>query len=110
MRITVMAIAFLLGIASTSANAVNVRGSRSCGLWVQYHQQQGGNPMGADAEEQWLVGYLSGLAVGLHQDFLQSDNASLFAWVDNYCKNNPLNYLDEAGIYLAQELIKRKKQ
>lgn len=81
--------------------AVVLRGMPSCGLWTS---QQ-------DARDRiWLDGYLSGLAFAYNKDILNgTDKASIYGWVDNYCRANPLSELAEAGNALAQELIRRKK-
>jgi hypothetical protein len=107
MKKATMAIVVALVMTSATAEAVTVRGSRSCGRWLEYHQT--GNQFGSEAVEEWFVGYLSGLALAWQKDFIiGNDNASLFAWLDNYCRSNPLNYLDDAGPTLARELIRRK--
>lgn len=96
-------------LVSTTALAVNTRGSRSCGVWIQERQQR--NETESINSQAWLVGYLSGLAVALGKDFLRgTDNESLFFWTDNYCRANPLEQLHGAGEQLAIELIRKKTQ
>lgn len=97
-----------LSCATSDANAVTVRGSRSCGEWMEAHQSSEPS-VASNATENWLIGYLSGLAVGKRKDFIVgTDNASLFLWVTDYCRANPLDYLDDAGVRLSAELARRK--
>lgn len=84
-------------------------GARSCGDWLKY------KPTGEDkawprmVAESWLVGYLSGIAVGVGKDALKGASASsLFVWMDNYCQANPLDDIDDGGNKLYFELAKRK--
>jgi hypothetical protein len=80
----------------------------SCGQWVQQR-----NPDGRTAEVYrfWLLGYVSGLAVASGTDKLKStDSASIELWMDNYCRANPLKYVDEGGTVLFNELGEKTKQ
>ena len=108
-NILVLSAAALLAISMAAhANEVEVRGSRSCGTWIQDRQDRRTGE--ASADEAWLVGYLSGIALaGSHGDFLVAiDNASLFLWVDNYCRANPLKSTGTAGKTLAHELSQNR--
>ena len=55
------------------------------------------------AQEQWVLGYLSGANVwmgsgGLHADVLaKPDHDALAAWMTNYCAQNPLDTIDAAA-------------
>jgi len=104
--INIALVCLLLG---TAAKAVEIRGSRSCGVWME-HRATSPRGIGVIAAESWLVGYLSGKANSLGKDFLKdTDNESLFAWTDNYCKTSPLDRIDNAGDELSKELIRRKR-
>jgi len=99
-------LSLVLSATAFDAKAQTVRGSRSCGSWVS-ERALGSIDL---AIETWLLGYLSGLAVGTGKDFIKgTDNPSIFLWVDNYCRANPLKSLHEAGLNLHFELIKQKK-
>lgn len=96
---------------SFSANAtVNVRGSRSCGDWVNAHRTV---PPALDGtfQETWLVGYLSGYAVASSTEIMgKTDNPSIFLWVTNYCNAHPLDQLYDAASDLVDELAKKNKK
>lgn len=88
------------------ARVANVRGVVSCGTWVQDSQKKGWAEV---TNQKWLLGLLSGVSVALDEEFLAGkDNVSLFLWMDNYCKANPLKNAGDGGLALAAELIKNK--
>ena len=83
-----------------------VRGTQSCGTWLEERRQQ----TTWKHEEIWLTGYLSGMAVALKKDILKdTDNNAIFFWVDNYCRDHSLQGLDVAGEALFYELVRNKK-
>jgi hypothetical protein len=86
-----------------AARAIEVRGIRSCGEWVS------DNKTLALGNQTWLLGYLSGIAVATGKQVLNgTDNQSIYLWVDNYCRANPLKSLPDAGNALYFELVKQK--
>ena len=87
------------------SSAVSVRGAPSCGTWVKNRPNHDWSSL---VDQSWLLGYLSGVAVAGNQDFLHTDNDSLFLWIDNYCQGNPLDHLFDAGDALAKELTRRR--
>ena len=63
-------VGMVLVLVSETVSAVNVRGSRSCGLWVeQRDKEKRGDFILALASQSWLVGYLSGLTLGFNKEF-----------------------------------------
>jgi hypothetical protein len=95
-----------LCFSTSVANAVTVRGTPSCGSWVE-NRSTPTNWL-AVVNVAWLNGFLSGLASASNKDFLNgTDLDSVEVWVDNYCRSNPLNDLDDAGHALGGELVKR---
>jgi hypothetical protein len=89
---------------------INIRGLPSCGTWVKERAAK------SDAfERTWLLGYLSGLAAGADQNFWgrqgvnSLDNESVYLWMDNYCRANPLKEVSEGGIALFLERCPSKK-
>lgn len=96
----------LLILVPTVCQAVTIRGVPSCGDWVENRALN--NVLGV-ANEFWLLGYLSGLAVGSNRDFIKgTDNPSLFLWVDNFCRASPLKDVADAGSQLLRELTRQK--
>jgi len=94
-------------VFATNANAVSVRGFSSCGGWVQDRAENNGWPHLSD--ESWVLGFLSGLALGTKEDVLKrADDPSIFLWIDNYCQANPLKRVTDAVMELFSELAKQK--
>ena len=76
-------------------------GTSSCGTWTAARR----NMTGANVQnEAWVFGFLSGVGwVGQNGDNpLQGlDGNAVSAWVDNYCRSNPLKSIGEAAGALA---------
>jgi len=104
LKLTKLVITFCIGLHLTPAQSetVTIKGSRSCGTWIQDRKIND-----AIDSETWVIGYLSGIAVSYNKDILRnSDNSSLYLWIDNYCQKNPLNRISHAAKELANELAK----
>jgi hypothetical protein len=100
---------FIFSCLITNANAVIVRGSLSCGKWVSDKSENKADGWSLLVNHSWLMGFLSGLAVYSKKDILKDiDPESLYLWVDNYCLAHPLEYSDDAGGQLFNELKKQK--
>lgn len=106
--------AILLALTASSAQAYAIRGTPSCGQWIEGRSNARGSADGSPeawsalTNQMWYLGYLSGVAVGSKSDFLRNlDNDSIFVYTDNYCSANPLKSLAEAGVALALEAGKR---
>ena len=62
-------------------------------------------PIGFSQLEMWVTGYLSGLNMESSTDFLRDRDADgLTAWIDNYCRGNPLHGITQALHALRNEL------
>ena len=98
----------MLVMGSASGQSVLVRGMPDCGEWVKDRQQRE-RAVFAAASELWVVGYLSGLAIGLNTNLWGHPNVnelrpeSVFLWIDNYCRANPLKNVDAAANALFVE-------
>jgi hypothetical protein len=104
-RLAVAAMILLVGVGD--ANALTTVGDRSCGQWEGRAQ----NGYAKLAIESWLMGFLTGLAVGTDKDVLAvPDGASLMLWMDNYCRANPLDTIGTGGKALYLELLARQRR
>jgi hypothetical protein len=72
-------------------------GTISCGAWTAARREKQ-----AWLAEQWVLGFLSG--VGYASGTLTGQNPlngvdadGVWAWIDNYCKANPLDGVADAG-------------
>lgn len=89
---------------NANASAVTVIGGNiSCGKWVEARKQNSGAYY-----QEYFLGFLSGLAMGLNKDFLiNMDMESISLWTDNYCQSNPTDGLVRAGIMFKNERVKK---
>jgi hypothetical protein len=96
----------LVCLISETTLAVQIRGFASCGEWVtERERERGGRTAQGLVYQSWLIGYLSGLASGTGKEVIKDlDNPSIFLWVDNYCRANPLKRTFEA----AEELYHKR--
>lgn len=101
------------GPAGTAHGQVHYRGSGtlSCGLWIEARQTDSSviSVSGLQQMEQWILGYLSAVAHKTGKDVLKdADPASIFRWMDAYCKANVLNRAVGHGVeVLSLELEKK---
>jgi|APGre2960657404_1045060.scaffolds.fasta_scaffold237396_1 hypothetical protein len=82
-------------------------GMPDCGEWVK-SQTTGIQKQGDRA---WLLGFLSGLNENyIYKDALDkvSSAAQIWLWMDNYCKNNPLERVNQGAYKLLGELMLKK--
>jgi hypothetical protein len=108
--IVICAVVMLVGTAGPGeATMIAGEGTGSCGEWMHLRQEGGFKPIPAQA---WILGYLSGANIWSGSpdfpDILrETDNDSLFAWIDNYCQAHPLEKVADAANQLTIELTKR---
>lgn len=97
--------------SATPSTGTTSFGLPDCGQWAMK------NRPGADI---WFSGYLSGLNMMFNIATDKSSRAyntldslssmdQAFAWMDNWCKANPLSSLDEGAVSLFVELMKRSR-
>jgi hypothetical protein len=110
----------LLGLAIVTAMTSEVvardgimygAGMISCGDWQQ-HRLSGYKSNSYQAQA-WIDGLLSGLnAADSGPDFLvpKPDPVGYYAWLDNYCKEKPLDTLTQAALALKKELAARARR
>ena len=79
-------------------------GSPDCGQWLAEK---------TPGRKAWLAGYLSGLNkvhyISTDRDPLDllSSMDQAYAWMDNYCRQNPLEKIHAGGFSLLVELVKK---
>lgn len=110
-------IALVLAVSLLAYNvcaaAVEIRGARSCGKWIEEKRLENStkemNRIPVLITRSWFLGYLSGRADQSGKDFLKgTDSDSIFLWLDNFCRDHPQLDLDKAGVDLARELMQMK--
>ena len=83
-------------------------GQLSCGAWPV---REAHNSLEKAGTLNWVLGYLSRGSTSRKVNLMDSvDQASISAWIDNYCSNNPLDDIPTAAYKLEQELLQRAHQ
>jgi hypothetical protein len=94
-------------LASATANAAHQivgPGTESRGKWLKLPE----NDIEKNAYITWVQGFLSAAKLLAIDELLkQTDPAAIFAWMDNYCRQNPLHDLNSATMSLIIEFPKR---
>jgi hypothetical protein len=93
-------------------------GLLSCGSWTQARQIRGTK---ISLVEQWVFGFISSAntyapraymkpaEVALLPDYLDGlDADALLSWIDNFCREHPLEDVGTAAMFLLVELERRK--
>ena len=94
---------------SINANAVLARGVVGCGKWIAASERKASDGYLFIFYQGWVLGFLSGSAVQTNKDILKNtDNESLYLWIDNYCRANPLKSLIYGSDALFEELKKKE--
>lgn len=75
-------------------------------MWLEFSSRYGQFDPAASS---WVLGYLSGAAAGSDIDVLKNvDNPNgIKIWIENYCKDHPLDGVPDAARALFLELVKR---
>jgi hypothetical protein len=77
-------------------------GGESCGQWMEARKGTHWYPEG-----QWVLGWVSAVASYNQQRPLRETHpAAIAAWVDEYCRKQPLSNLADAAESLVAELAK----
>jgi hypothetical protein len=85
-------------------------GEQSCGYWLSLQTLAYTNEI-KSLVLNWELGFLSGIAIESNVDLLRTvDQASVAAWLDEYCHAHPLDLLTNAGLALSLELNKRQRR
>lgn len=103
--------------APEKSNAVTYgAGGDSCGTWLATRNAKDtGGMLTSSLYNQWLLGWVSaagyygealGKPLGKPMRLRTTDGAALFAWVDNYCREHPLDPIALAAARLVATLAK----
>jgi hypothetical protein len=85
-------------------------GTVTCAEWQKYRST--GDKASTFQLQAWIDGFLSGYNTASEDiDFIapRPQTVAYYAWVDNYCTQNPLNYLVQATLALKDELTARAR-
>jgi hypothetical protein len=109
-KLALLGLLLLGGVPEAKAYTTIGTGGVSCGTWTlnrrSYLSGQGSLPGYVDELEEatWIICFLWGVGyVGLNGDdpLHNVDGAGVWAWIDNYCRANPIkNLLDAAKAFV----------
>lgn len=97
--VTVILLAHSLTATATESISVIGTGTLSCGVWLENSK----SPEARALYTQWVVGFLSA-----HNYYLSNKQASVpdlstaGAWLDSYCRKNPLHMVISASAALVE--------
>ena len=95
---------------SANCGAVTVKGMKNCVAWLKSHSEHAPPSQNTFADNAWLDGYLSGVAVARNIDFLKGvDEKVIHLWMNNYCSSHPSELIGYAADALSVELVKRMR-
>ena len=112
-RVVMLSAIFLAGASASATAEISDRGrlgigqgANSCWAWTR-SQEAKASAQGLYA--QWVAGFVSGVNWDTDEpDILaEMDVDGLVAWVDSYCKANPLAKVTTGAAMLVQELRAR---
>jgi hypothetical protein len=104
----ILAVALITGgVAAAHAYTFMGTGTDTCGSWTANRAENAkpgpltSGSLRALQQAEWIVGFLSGIgAMGETKGFNPLngiDGAGVRAWFDNYCREHPLETIDDAG-------------
>ena len=85
---------------------------KSCGEWQEHRTA---NDVGSAQFQAYVDGFLSGYNMASDSPDLlaatpNDKGVSLYIWIDNYCRDKPLNVLSQALMALKQALLARPQR
>jgi len=101
-----------LALWATTASAAEYtslgHGNASCGRWQEERRKP--NPQYRFLLQAWVLGYITRANYEVGGDLTAgTDELGVFAWIDNYCRANPLKNVAAAAEALVDTLGKPKR-
>ena len=106
-RVSLIAAMVTVSVVITDSSAgysLSGRGVLTCEAWTAARRDP--NRPDAGLNEQWVVGFLSGIgfmALGELDPLHGADDQFVYDWVDAYCRNNPSEKIADAASRLIQQ-------
>ena len=108
---TALYLSTIAGVVGADSVIVQGVGQESCEVWLDERQTALATGTPAWYHEQWVLGYITAFNRFVHDDSDVAVNLSeekLFAWLDQYCSENPQQILSVAAEALISELRNRQ--
>lgn len=100
--------ATLFSPASYAGFTVYGPGGQSCGLWLEERKSDDRGNLYTRA---WLAGYVTGVILALSGDdsekYRKTDLSSMVAFIDKWCRENPLETVHEGANNLVWNLERK---
>ena len=102
------AILLLASLQLAHAGGIKGAGATSCGSWVEDRKMNN-----HFAQLNWVLGFISGYNQFAYSGsapngiFGNADPNAIAGWLDNYCRENPLDTVYEGSVQLVKELQQR---
>jgi hypothetical protein len=97
--------AVIAGVSPASAYMGIGAGEASCGTW---NEDRAARPYMWQQDEEWALGYLTGVAGASGVDLLASTDANgVISWMNGYCAAYPLDRIYQGADKLGDELAHR---
>ena len=89
----VLVLVLLLGFTATVQAQLKLGATGTCAMWLE----AGKNKVFRQIEEAFVLGLIDGMSSGANMNFWVTREGQLkinqvLYWVDNYCKDNPLEH------------------
>ena len=102
----VLLAASAIAVPAPSQASEPVSQAPSCGEWVAHREKSSTLALSYTG---WLRGYLAGMGAGAGKDYLAgTENSTIYKWMDNYCRSNPLRDVGSGAKLLAAELAGKR--
>ena len=79
-------------------------GTTTCGSWTEAKEE----PMKRVAFHEWINGYMTAYSLWVEGDgpgpVTNSEGSGNWAWMDNYCRDNPLDDVSDAAAQLINAI------
>ena len=99
----------MISAIAGTCNATELVGQRTCRLWLVHKGRTSEISWTQIAAQQWLAGYLSGLATGTGVDALKDVNMeAIYMSMDNFCRANPTMSLKDGGDRIFDDLRSKR--
>jgi hypothetical protein len=107
---SVIAASVSTALAADGDRVVYGAGMVTCGEWQRFRST--GNKPASLQLQAWIDGFLSGYNTASEdKDIIapKPESIAYYAWIDNYCGQNPLNKVMQAVMALQSELAARAR-
>ena len=104
MRVFLISLALVLGLSSTSMAWTHYMANFTCANVVNESETY------SFSTKMYIAGFVAGINYSTNRTTDENGVEGFYLWVKNYCKENPLDYINDAVMALDKELDRRAKK